>query len=168
MNYEDKVILCWELFTLTLVWKWSLKHSRLCHLLFYFSGCYCSVSTLVGFAEFWGIADTFYFLIILCCQPPRQLGRKKDLLWAKVAEWDLSSELGKSDSLWAAVFATNKQEKTNVEIVPCGCYNQGLWGAFHNQMGKFCWEPFSWVEKGIWLREIFFACVNRVVSDKNH
>lgn len=90
----------------------------------------------------------------------KAVGQKKRFAVGKSGRMRFKQWARKSDSLWAAVFATNKQDKTNVEIVPCGRCNQGLWGAFHNQMGKFCWELFSWVEKGIWLREIFFAYVN--------
>lgn len=64
------------------------------------------------------------------------VGQKKDSLWAKVAARDFSSKLRKSNSLGAAIFATKKQDRTNVEIVSCGCCNQGLGGAFHSQMGK--------------------------------
>lgn len=151
----------WRIVLFSISLKITFKHFQLCHLLFCLCGCYCSASTIVSFSEFQGNFGTFYFLIILCCEPPRQLSRKKkDFLWAQVAEWDLSSKLRKSDSLWAAVFATNKQDKTNVEIVICGYSNQGLRGAFHNQMGKTSLLEASFLGKGGYMVEgNYFLCV---------
>lgn len=47
-------------------------------------------------------------------------GKKKSLLWAKVAAWDLRSKLRQSYSLWEPVLATDKQEEISVEVVTCG------------------------------------------------
>lgn len=59
-------------------------------------------------------------------------------LWAAIAEWDLGSMSRWWNSFWMAVFATNKQKKTNVEIVTCGCCNQGFYAAFQSQIaGSF-------------------------------
>lgn len=127
-----------------------------------------AVSLAIVSFEFSGIFDTFYFLIILCCLPPRQLGmeKKKRFSVAKMAEWDLSSKLKESNSLWAAVFATHKQDKTNVDIVACGCCNQGFCGALHSQIGETSLLGASFLGSAgyIWLREMFLVCVENLMQ----
>ena len=96
VSFEGKVILCWELFSLTFVWKWTLKHPS--HLLFsWLLLCPYLVSKLV-----WVLKDFWHLLLFdnSMLSATKAIEQKKEnLLWANVAEWDVRSKLRKSKSL---------------------------------------------------------------------
>lgn len=120
----------------------------------------------------WVLRDVWhlFFFDNFMLSATKAIGQKKKR-FAEVAEWDFSSKLRKLNSLWAAVFATNKQDRTNVEIVTRGCCNQGLCGAFHRRMGKIRLLGASLPGRAgyMWLRKVFWAGgEGRRGSDKDH
>ena len=153
MNCEDKAILCWELLcNISLKMTVNLPDSAI-----FYSGLVVAIAVSLVSELRRALRDVWHLLLLdnFMLSATKAIGQKKR--FAEVAEWDFSSKLRKSNSLWAAVFATNKQDKTNVEIVTCGCCNQGLCGAFHRQMGQISSLGASLLSrKGyMWLREIF-------------